>query len=254
MSSNLGRARGILAVVCMLSAGSAFAAYTIPADTLFYGGDYAQDNGLYSTDGTLGSGTTYQNFVVPAGVTWQIAEVFGFYGTNVTPDSTASWEIRSGLSSGDSGTLIASNSAVPAVVTSTGGTTSWGWSEYGIEVPSLDVTLGPGTYWVGLRASTLGGKALLETTSGENATGIPLGYVSAPYFADDPEYYFAPSTDVYPTLTNFSIGVAGSSYAPEPAGAAMVLVSGLILFRRRRQETPPARTVDGASKMNGLRR
>ena len=89
--------------------------------TLSYTGDYnnvdAQQNQAlvpintgsgYSLQTVLG----YDSFVVPVGQTWTISSVFsidqlGFY-SGVTNPVDATWDIRSGVSAGNGGTLIAS--------------------------------------------------------------------------------------------------------------------------------------------------
>src|SRR5262249_38379868 len=93
---------------------------------LFYGGDFEptnQDaNAMAKEKDAIVNGTpygaaTFQNFIIPAGHTWTIESLFTNNLSDLTPTS-GYWQLRSGLSEGNGGTLIASG-------TGTGSGFSW---------------------------------------------------------------------------------------------------------------------------------
>ena len=98
------------------------------ADTLyFYGGDFDNNNvnahGLANeTDGIVSGSpygaATFQNFVV-SGSAINVTRMFTNNLQDIITPATAYWEIRSGVSEGDGGTLIASGDGANTV-TATG--------------------------------------------------------------------------------------------------------------------------------------
>jgi hypothetical protein len=112
----------------------------------------------------------YDNFVVPNGG-WTISGVFAnhtFY--NAPPVTQAAWEIRSGMSPGAGGTLVASG-----IDTATQ-TYDPALNTYGIEVDGLQVQLQPGTYWLNVApVGPGGGQSYVAATLGANAVGNPPG-------------------------------------------------------------------------------
>ena len=124
----------------------------------------------------------YENFVVPVGQTWTITSVYSndqlSYRTD--PVTTAAWEIRSGVSSGNGGTLVGSDprrghadrphpdpgyfyDAPPVQITAT--------------VAPLVLTAG--TYWLSVIPTEptifVGNQSYVMTTSGLNSVGTPPG-------------------------------------------------------------------------------
>ena len=101
--------------------------------TLWYNGDFNNINGLANeVNTTVTDAHVYDNFVVPAGG-FDITSVFSddLISTNVTG---ATWEIRTGVSAGNGGTLVASGSTATPTVTATG-RSGFGFTEYQVEVP-----------------------------------------------------------------------------------------------------------------------
>jgi len=185
----------------------------------------------------------------------------------IIPNS-ASWEIRSGVSDGSGGTLIAGGINFPpnpCVSTPTGrtetvaiqiGTTTVLYSsvpEYQFMVPVGSVILGPGTYWLGVAGafgiSTAFAPAPVQSldssTSGANPIVVP-GDDIGDSFVYNPSagYDFLPVADLLLAggPWDYSMGVAGvlgPSPVPEPIsmiffGTGLVGVFGYVARRRNR--------------------
>jgi hypothetical protein len=152
-----------------------------PAGALWYNGDFngeATGNGLANEEDTsLGSGQfahVYDDFNVNDAGGWVIDSVFSnnLENTNVTG---ASFEIRSGVSSGNPGTLIASGTTATPVVTATG-RSGFGFTEFMIEMTGLSVHLDPGSYHLSVwPIGDLTGRSFNSTTAGANCIGTPCG-------------------------------------------------------------------------------
>lgn len=201
--------------------------------TLFYGGDFdfraALNDERSNYRGLTG---VYENFIVPEGG-WHINAVFVNASFNYQ-SAGADFEIRSGVSAGNGGTLLFSGFGRPSTQQPTG--RSWqGFEERTLTISDLDIELEPGEYWLMVRPVTFscGGGWLLGragTTSGANGIGGPLG--------DGRSYFngygrnFAPTSDLLGAGTwDFSYGVQG---VPEPM-TWMALGTGIaVLLRRRR--------------------
>ena len=202
--------------------------YTAPAaaDTLWYNGD--SDGGALANEinTEISQALVYDNFIVPT-AGWTINTVWSNNLMYITV-TLASWEIRSGVSSGNGGTLVASGTGA-ATQTATGSSPS-GHTEYTVQVSGLNVNLGPGTYWLNVTPIGSGsGLSYNLTTRGANAVGLPPGNDGNSFFdSTNFGYTFAPTSE--PLLgfsRDFSMGVGGSSAVPLP-GAACLLGSGLV--------------------------
>ena len=100
---------------------------------LWYNGDFNNVNGLANENMTsLGQSSVYDDFIVPSGPGFDITSVFSddLSSTNITG---ATWEIRSGVSAGNGGTLVASGSTSTPTVTATG-RSGFGFTEFQVEV------------------------------------------------------------------------------------------------------------------------
>jgi len=122
---------------------------------LFYGGDINPDdpnaNGLSSEkDIIVSQSEVLSSFVVPAGKTWTISGVFSntLSTVDVIDPAQADWSIRSGVSTGNGGTTLASGTNAAEYKPT--GRNAFGLNEYTVYVnlSSTPVTLGAGTYFM----------------------------------------------------------------------------------------------------------
>jgi PEP-CTERM motif len=145
----------LLSLFAMMFAMMATFAYaSCPVETgvtcAFYGGDLdlndPNQNGLANeTDAIVGGSpygaAVYQNF------NWGGGLVTGLASNNLSGlnPSTAYWEIRSGVSEGNGGTLVASGTG--ATSNQATGRSDFGFIEY-TNFVSTNVNLGSGQYWM----------------------------------------------------------------------------------------------------------
>ena len=240
-----------MAAICLwASAGEARA-----DSTLWYNGDYDGFSGAYNAVVPSASSyaLVYDDFIVPVGQTWTIHSVFSNDQMNFTPSTLfAHWAIRSGVTGGDGGggTLLAFGTDSATQVP----TANVDVSEYTVAVSGLNVTLGPGTYW--LTVDPVGGSlddlSYMSTTSGTNAIGMPPGndgnsYLAGSYWVSVFGSNFVPAGDLIQDPNNngqadFSMGVTGVAMAsvPEPSTLVLGLLGTLTVFgtaRLRRRRT-----------------
>jgi len=199
------------------------------AQVLWYNGDFDKVNGLANEiNTTVSQANVYDDFVVSGG-NWLIDAVWSNNLMSFTGVSQALWEIRSGVSNGNGGTLIA-NGTDTAVQTATGND-AFGYTEYMIKVSGLNLSLSPGTYWLTVAPIGAGsGRSFDSSTSGLNAIGTPAGNNDNSFF--NSSYYGKNFTQNYlgQGSSNFSMGIEGSTGTapvPEP-GSLMLLGMGLI--------------------------
>lgn len=214
-----------------------------PSGCLFYGGDFdinhINANGLANeTDGSFPGDpygiATYQNFI--ADNNWNVT---GLFTNNLSTLSPASgyWEIRSGISEGNGGTLIASGTGSGSNFSHTAtGRSGFGYNEYTDLVSGLNVNLVPGMYWLAVvpnDPNNMSGRSFNSNTFGLNSVG---NQISDQQFLNCPNcninFTNADNAGVYPT---FSSGVLGT-VVPEPSsmimlGSGMIAAAGAV--RRR---------------------
>jgi hypothetical protein len=208
---------------------------------LWYNGDFNGQNGLANEkDAIVNDARVYDDFIIPVGQTWTLTSVFSNdlsqLNTNIID-----WEIRSGVSAGNGGTLIASGSG--AGTSTPTGRSGFGLTEIHYQIP-VNVVLGSGMYWLMVRpdAPAQGGRSFVSTTSGANSVGSPAGndnksYFTSPFFGAN----FTPASgQVGVNVADFSMGVNGinGSQVPEPGAVASLVglaTTGLtVVWRRRR--------------------
>jgi len=129
----------------------------------FYSGDFDPNNpnanGLANENDAIVTGNpygaaTYQNFVVGGLCStarcwsererWRVVALFTNNLSGLNPTS-GYWEIRTGLSEGNGGTLIASGTRT--IRQTPTGRQGFGFLEYRDEIDDIDVVLNPGIYW-----------------------------------------------------------------------------------------------------------
>jgi uncharacterized protein (TIGR03437 family) len=114
----------------------------------------------------------YDDFIVPAGG-WTVVGAFSHNYMSFSGVTQAYWEIRSGVSLGNPGTLVASGIS-PATQTWIAPSGDPAYAEYEIQVNGLSVGLAAGKYWL-LVAPVGAGYSYINTTSGAGALGNPAG-------------------------------------------------------------------------------
>lgn len=172
--------------------------------TLWYNGDFDGANGLRNEQSSSASSSVYDDFIVPASDDlWVATAIFSNNLSNATITG-ANWSIRSGMSAGNGGTIVASGSNSPVTVTPTGGS-GFGLSEYRVTVSGLNIGLAPGTYWLNVTPVSATPASYDGTTSGANAVGQPPGN-DGNSFWDSSTF----SANFSPQSDDFSMGVIGT--------------------------------------------
>jgi hypothetical protein len=214
--------------------------------TLWYNGNLDQRDALANQTGAP-DGLVYDDFIVPTGMTYTITAVFSndALAPGGTLGTTAYWEIRSGVSDGNGGTLLSSGDAADAT-TNTGLAFTFGGISspvYTNQVSIPSITLAAGTYWLAVAPDTSNQSNFIVTTSGADAIGSPPGddgnsFYSSTFFG----FSFTPTTNPNiegPGTWDYSMGVIGTAAViPEPSslilGAiGMVSAAGCVWNRRR---------------------
>jgi len=215
------------------------AAFTLNASaaTLWYNGDFDGINGLANEKNTIVSqAAVYDDFNV-TGPGWNVNAVFSDnLMTAGEPIVGADWEIRTGISEGNPGSVVAFGLNAPVTVTATG-RSGFGYIEYMVQVNGLNVNLTPGTYWLNVTPIDSGsGRSFNSTTMGANCVGTPCGNNQNAFFNSTYFGYFFSNTANLGQPYDFSNGVIGT-VVPEPATVALLtcgLGALLIAVRRRR--------------------
>jgi hypothetical protein len=223
---------------------------TAIAQVLWYNGDFDGRNGGANQDGgQLGAGEyshIYDNFTGPgSGQTWNVTGLFSdnlmAAGLN-TAITSASWDIRTGVSEGNGGTVVASGTNA-AVVTATG-RSGFGLLEYQVTVSGLSLSLpalGSGFYFLNVSPivpANVTGQSFQSTTSGANAVGTPPGNDGNSWWNSNLfGVNFTSTTAIFGSGTwDVSGGVIGT-VVPEPATWALLTcgVGALLIAARRRR-------------------
>jgi hypothetical protein len=212
-----------------------------PPGSLWYNGDWNHVIFLANERNTVVSqAAVYDDFNVTAPL-WDVTAVFS---NNVMhlgqPITGADWEIRTGISEGNAGTLIASGTTNTPVVIPTG-RSGFGLIEYQVEVTGLNVFLpmlpSGQHYWLNVTPVGNGtGRSYNTTTSGTNCVGTPCGnnqnaFFNSTYFGTN---FTSTSNQAQPY--DYSMGVIGG-VVPEPATVALFTcgVGALLIALRRRR-------------------
>jgi len=223
--------------------GGPGSANTFNLPCLFYAGDFDPNNpnanGLANENDAVVGGNpygsaTYQNFY------WQDhgsgKVIVGLLTNNLsqlTP-TAGYWEIRSGVSEGNGGTLVASGTATGQNLLQTAtGRSGFGYTEYtdAVQIPAMDPA--NGQYWFAVVpvCTSCNGRSFNSNTFGLNKVGKSddnLQYWNSPYFGRN--FTNANNNGIFPALSS------GVLATPEPSSILM-LGSGLLaaagVVRRR---------------------
>jgi hypothetical protein len=204
---------------------------------LWYNGDYDGRDTQVNQTGPA-DGKIYEDFIVPTGFTFTITSVFSNdFMFDPGAAQTAAWEIRSGVSAGNRGTLLDSGDGVDTL-TATGRSITVipgieNINEFTNSV-NVNVTLGAGTYWLSVAPDVSNQNSFIGTTSGANAVGTPPGndgnsFFSSSFFGQ----IFVPTSDPSiegPGTWDYSMGVVGTAVQtaiPEPSSFVLGLI-GLV--------------------------
>lgn len=162
-------------------------------------------------------------------------------GTPITGVTYAQWEIRSGVSVGNAGTLIASGSGVPTL-TSTPFTSQFvGYSVPDpvarVELDVADFALAPGNYWLGFSIGDAGAGAtgFVAETVGANGIGGPLNDGNAIYFQGDGTNNPWNYADVAATWGGPMDAAYFITEVPSPGALALLGFGGVMAAGRRRR-------------------
>jgi len=228
----------LAAVAALALASGAAQASTV----LWYNGDFDDANALANELNTIVSDARiYDDFVVTDAAGWTVDSIWSNNLMSFTGVTQADWTIRSGVSVGNGGTVVASGTSAATQVAT--GRSGFGLTEYMIEIVGLNINLTAGTYWLQVTPIGLGSaRSFNSTTSGANGVGTPLGNDGNSFFNST---FFGSNFDSAATFLgsarpwDFSMGVAGAvnGTIPEPGSAALLGLS-LIAFvaaRRRRK-------------------
>jgi len=211
-----------------------------PPGSLWYNGDLNYVNALPNERDPSTQAAVYDDFDVAAPLGWHVTAVFS--DNIITPDTAttgADWEIRSGVSEGNAGTLIASGTTNSPLLTHTG-RFFFDTPEYMVEVTGLNVFLpmlpAGQHYWLNVTpVSYRQGSSLNTTTSGFNCVGTPCGNDDNAFW-NSTKYFFDHTYNHCDGCNDFSMGVIGS-VVPEPATVALLtcgMGALLIVVHRRR--------------------
>jgi len=210
-----------------------------PPGSLWYNGDYNHINSLPNgRNFFFPQGTVYDDFNVTAPQGWHVTAVFSDNLMSPgAPIVAADWEIRTGVSEGNAGTLIASGITNSPVVTFT----FHDQDEFMVEVTGLNVFLpmlpSGQHYWLNVTPVGNGtGFSAITDTSGANCVGTPCGNDDNAFFTSTYFHTFFTNTNNAYGQPDFSMGIIGT-VVPEPASVTLFicgLAALLIALRRRR--------------------
>ncbi len=218
-----------LAIVGLI--GLAFGAN---AQTVFYGGDFDGRDGLAAqvNGPAISNAVVFDNFTLSGTTT--ISGVFGnFLDGGTQRGGGLYWEIRTGVSAGNGGTLVAGGFSSSASSVATGNS-GFGLNEYHYEAGVSSFSLGAGTYWLGVAVDGGDGNIYNSTTSGTNGVGGPLADGNSYFNSTTFGANFQAASDFVGAPADFSMGLRGSS-VPEPASMAALGLGALAMLRRRRK-------------------
>lgn len=224
---------------------------------LFFGGNFNPSGSNSSAlanekDLVVSQSAIYTPFVVPGGQSWGISGLFTNNLMTTVPLSAA-WEIRSGIATGNGGTVLFSGTDDTPLFTDTG-TSGLGITIYAVGVTGLSgVTLGAGTYWLSVVPVCLdssnpacNGRSFQASTDGLDAFGPPepenASFWNSSSFDKDFTLINTANTGtlIDSTMSAGVIGTRGVTSVDEPSNVLATFGLGVLLigmFARRRRRT-----------------
>ncbi len=201
----------------------------------FYGGDFDGQNGLSDERGNpVNDAWVFDDFNWAGGT---LTKVFGNYLSNVATITGMEFEIRSGVSAGNGGTLVASGGgSFTWGVTGAGG---FGLAQYTGVLDVSDFNLAAGTYFLAVHPIfDDSGRAFLATTGGANSVGTPIANGNAFFRSTFFNSYYDTMPNILGNEADFSQGVYGLTMVPLPpaalaGGATLAGLAGFRAVRRR---------------------
>jgi hypothetical protein len=222
----------------------------VRAANLWYNGNFDGTDATTNQKVPINTGSGYvfdtalvfDDFVVPAGHTWTVSSLYSYDQVSYyTAPTTATWQIRSGVSAGNGGTLVASGDSTATITAGHAADyVNYLYPEDKVAETISGVTLTAGTYWMAIApdsAGYYGDQSYIETTSGANAIGLPAGNDASSFELEtgglDPKNF------VVADYADYSAGVDGTDAlaSPEPTTALLLAAAtapALVVRRRRR--------------------
>lgn len=172
---------------------------------------------------------TFDNFVVPSGG-WTVSSIFSNNAMSVSGVTAAVWEIRTGISTGNGGTVVAAGMS-PATQTLL---FTWpdGENIYRVQVDGLRARLPAGTYWLSVTPvvpASFHTQSYVCASKGTNSVGTPRGNDGNAFF----ESLAIPGNNFVDVQNSGGAGISGdfsqgvmlSGSAPGPAPVIASVVS-----------------------------
>lgn len=231
--------------------GCALVALAAPVSAMgdWYSGDPYAAQTLWPqySDNLSNSGQTramtFDNFTWTPGAGGGVVDVLGGHFTRLTDTipfgtvDTAYWEIRTGMSAGNAGTLVAFGSGnVTSTVTAF---VQGGWQVGAVSVDVPNFALAAGNYWFGLAiGSTVDAPGWFNaSTNGVNGIGGPLGDDIHLYYQENSSFVswnYVDGTGFYPPGSTGFDPSYWINEVPAPSSAVVVGFVALLAQRRRR--------------------
>lgn len=201
----------------------------------FRAGDFVTYTVGYERPATGDYFRWYKDFEVPVGATWDVSKLgnISVFEGGLGAGRTARYEIRSGITAGNGGTLIATgDSAIHSSVFISSNPNGDAY-DYQISLPQ-PVTLGPGIYWVTVQPYFDGTHGSFQgLTTGANAIGGPAfdGFLFESESVNGVVQSFQ--------ALQFGFEAATTIYTvPEPSSFALLAITCTIgWYRHRRRRT-----------------
>lgn len=205
----------------------------------FYGGDADGRSGLADENGGIvNDAWVFDDFNWGGGT---VEALFGNYYTDTGAINGMEFEIRSSVSAGNGGTLVAFGSTSAFTWLDTG-FDAFGLDLYRGDADVADFGLAAGTYHMAVRpVFTAQARAFLATTGGANSVGSPIGngnsFFNSTFFAQNFADVSVVLTGAPGEIYDFSQGVIGDRghVVPLPTTAGLGAAGlALVGLRRRR--------------------